>query len=163
MVEKIHIPFADLREVIHALYLHRLGLYPVAVLPIAALRADLADVYLRIEVGRKRIAVVSGVAVEDIYIVYLVELMLQGIRREHARNARVKAAAQQCGESRLLKAVTVCPLPFILKLCRILRLIVCGVHIIRARGKARVHYREILIRKRKIQDNIRLELLYECR
>ena len=63
MVQKIHILLADLREVVLALDLHRLCLYPVAVLPVGAVCRYLAEVDLRVEVCSERITVVAAVAV----------------------------------------------------------------------------------------------------
>ena len=63
MVQKIHILFADLREVVLALDLHRLCLYPVAVLPVGAVCRYLAEVDLRVEVCSERVAMVAAVAV----------------------------------------------------------------------------------------------------
>ena len=63
MVQKIHILLADLREVVLALDLHRLCLYPVAVLPVGAVCGYLAEVDLRVEVCSERITMVAAVAV----------------------------------------------------------------------------------------------------
>ncbi len=145
VVEQVHIFFAYLGEIIHAFYLHRLSFYPFAVLDIAALCGHLADIYFGIEVGGKGIAVVSSIAVKNVDIVYLVEVMLLSIGAEHPGNARVETAAEQCGESCLFKFFAVRPLPFVLKLCGVLRLIVCGIHIVYSAFKAGVHYCKVLI------------------
>ena len=79
MVEKIHILLAYALEVVNSLYLHRLCLYPLAVLDVAALCRYLTDIDLRVEVCSERIAVVAAVAVEDINVVYLVELVLHSV------------------------------------------------------------------------------------
>ena len=63
MVQKIHILLADLREVVLALDLHRLCLYPVAVLPVGAVCRYLTEVDLRVEVCSERITMVAAVAV----------------------------------------------------------------------------------------------------
>ena len=63
MVQKIHILLADLREVVLALDLHRLCLYPVAVLPVGAVCGYLTEVDLRVEVCSERITMVAAVAV----------------------------------------------------------------------------------------------------
>ena len=76
MMQEVHVAVADLREIIDALNLHRLCFDPAAVLPVAALCGDFADVDLRIEVGGKGVAVVAGVAVEDVDILDGVEVVL---------------------------------------------------------------------------------------
>ena len=63
MVQKIHILLADLREVVLTLDLHRLCLYPVAVLPVGAVCGYLTEVDLRVEVCSERVAMVAAVAV----------------------------------------------------------------------------------------------------
>src|SRR5687768_17954327 len=51
-------------------------------------RRDLADVDLGVEVGRERLAVRAGVAVDDVDVVDLVEQVLLHVRAEHVRHAR---------------------------------------------------------------------------
>ena len=54
----------------------RVGLDPLAVLPVFAARGDLADVDLGVEVGGERLAVAAGVAVDDVDGLDLVEQVL---------------------------------------------------------------------------------------
>ena len=63
MVKQVHILLAYLLEVVHALDLHRLCLYPVAVLPVGALSGHLADIDLRVKVSGEWVSVVAAVAV----------------------------------------------------------------------------------------------------
>ena len=72
VVQKVHILLADLLKVVLSLYLHRLGFYPLAVLDIAALCGYLTDIYLGVEVCRKRVTVVAAVTVKNINIINLV-------------------------------------------------------------------------------------------
>jgi hypothetical protein len=44
MMKKVHIPLADLREVVDALYFHRLGFHEAPVFPVASLGGNLPDV-----------------------------------------------------------------------------------------------------------------------
>ena len=111
MVKQVHILFAYFGEVIYTLYLHRLGLNPLAVLDIRALGAYLTDIYLGVEVCGKGISVVACIAVKDINVVYFVKIVLLSICAENACNAGVKSAAQQSGDACLFKSLTVCPLP----------------------------------------------------
>ena len=156
MMQEVHILRADLIEVVHALDFHRLRIDPLAVLPIAALGRDLADIDLRVEIRGERIAVVAAVAVEDVDIIDFVKLMLQRISRENARHARIEARAEKRRDARVLEAVAVRPLPFVLEMRGIGRLVVRRVHIIRLRGEAGVHDGKVLIRKREIQHHVRL-------
>ena len=160
-MEQVHILLPDLGEVVDALDLHRLRLDPFSIFPVAAVRGDLADVDLGIEIRRKGITVVAAVAVEDVDVVDLVKLVLQCVRAEYARYARVKARPEQCGQPRVAEPVTVRPLPAVFELRRVLRLIVRRVHIMHARRKARVHNVQILIRKREIENDLRLKLTNE--
>ena len=145
MMQEIHILRPDLSEIIDAFDLHRLRLDPCAVLPIAPLRRDLADIDLGVEVRRKGIAVVAAVAVEDIDIVDLIKLMLHCICTEHSRYARIKARAKERRQPRLTKAVRIRPLPAVFKFCRILRLVIRRVHIVCSCRKTCIHNMQILI------------------
>ena len=159
VVKEVHIPRADLREVIDALDGHRLCLDEFSVFKIAALGADLADIDLRIEVGGKGEAVAARVAVQNIQVVDLVKVVLLSIGGKDACHAGIKAAAKQRRNAGLLKLFTIGPLPLVLELGHILGLIVGGVHVVDARLQARIHDWQILIRQRQIQDDIRLVVL----
>src|SRR5699024_9530199 len=99
----------------------------------------LPDVDLRVEVGGKGIAVVSRIAVQDVDIVDLVKIVLQRIGGEHTGHSRVKTASKKGCKACLLVGVPVGPLPFVLKFCRVLGLVVGRVHIVYAAGQAGVH------------------------
>ena len=155
-MQEVHVLLADLGEVVDALDLHRLRLNPLAVFPIASLRRNLADVDLGIEVRRKRIAVIARVAVKNVDVVDLIEVMLQGVSGKDARDARIEARAEQRRDAGFLEAVIVLPLPFVFKLRRVLRLVVRRIDVMRLRRKARVHDCQILVRQCEIQDDIGL-------
>ncbi|MNM95941.1 hypothetical protein D3C81_1084020 [compost metagenome] len=159
MVKQIHILFPDFREVVDAFDFHRLGFDPFAVLPVAALRGHFANVDLRVEVRRKRIAVVARIAVEDIDVLDFVEVMFQGIRGKYAGYAWVKAAAQQCGDAGLLKALAVFPLPLVFEFRGIFRLIVRRIHVVRLGCQAGVHDRQILIRQSQVHHHVRFNFV----
>lgn len=161
MVQEVHILRSDFREVVDALDLHRLRLDPVAVLPVAAVGRNLADVDLGIEVRRERVAVVAGVAVEDVDVVDLVEVVLERVGGKDARDARVKAGTQERRDAGLLVALAVGPLPLVLELRRVLRLVVGRVDVVRLRREAGIHDVQVLIRQREVQHDVRLELLDE--
>jgi len=84
--------------------------------------------------------------------------VLLGISTKYTGYAGVKAAAQQSRNASFFEAFPISPLPLVLKLCRIFRFIVCGVHIVRLGCKASVHNGQILIGKCHIDDNVRLFL-----
>ena len=63
MMQQVHILHSHAVEVIFPLYLHGLCLHPVTVLPVGAVCGHLAQIYLGVEVGSERIAVVAAVAV----------------------------------------------------------------------------------------------------
>ena len=161
VVQQIHILFAHALEVVDALYLHRLGLDPLAVLDVAALCRNFAYVYLGVEVGRDGVAVVAAVAVENVDVVYLVELVLHGVCRENARNAGIKAASQQRCDARFFKLFAVSPLPLVLKLGGVLRLVIRGIDVVGLGSKAGVHYREVLIRQGEIEHYRGLVAFYQ--
>ena len=71
------------------------GFHPLAVLPVAAALRDLADVDLRIEVGGKGLAMVAGIAVDDVQLVDLIEMVLLGPGAEDVGDAGIKAGAEQ--------------------------------------------------------------------
>ena len=159
MVKQVHIFHADAVKIILSLDLHRFRLYPVSIFPVRTVCRHLPDIDLRVKISCKRIAVVAAVAVQNVDVVDLVKLMFQRIRRKYAGYTRIKAASQQCGNARLFKFLTVCPLPFILKFCRVLRLIVRSIDIMGLRRQAGIHDRQILVRKRQVQHHIRVKFL----
>ena len=104
---------------------------------------------------------VAAVTVEDIDVVDLIELMLQRICGENTRYARIESGAEKRRDTGLLKSVMVCPLPLIFELCRVERLVVCGIDIRSLGRQACVHDGQILVRKREVQANVRLELFHD--
>ncbi len=103
VVEQVHVLLAHLVEVVLPLDAHRRDFNPVAVLPVRAGRGYLTQIDLRVEVGRKRIAVVAAVAVEDVDGVDFIEQVLLCVSAVRLRYARVKAGAEQSGQTGLLE------------------------------------------------------------
>ena len=164
VVQQIHILVAHLIEVVLALDAHGRDLHPVAVLPVAAGGGHLAQVDLGVEVGGKGIAMIAAVAVQNVDGVNGVELMLFGVGTVSLSHARVKAAAQQSSQAGFLKLFGIGPLPAVVKVSGeagflaallidgtpfgvvgVLGLIVGGVHVVDAAGKAGVHDGQVLI------------------
>ena len=59
---------------------------------------------------------VTGVAVDDVQHVHLVQLVLHDPGREDVGDAGVETGAQQSGEAGLLEALLIGPLPFVFEL-----------------------------------------------
>lgn len=83
-------------------------------------------------------------------------MMLCSISSVYAAHARVEAAAQNGCKSCLLEALLVCPLPAVLKVSLVLRLIVCGVEIVASASQAGIHYGKVLIRQGKVDNQLGL-------
>ena len=152
----------------------------MAVLPVAAGGRHLAQVDLRVKVGGKGIAVVAAVAVQNIDGVNGIELVLFGIGTVSLGHTRVEAAAQQGGQAGFLKLLCVGPLPAVIKVggeacflaallvdgtplrvVSVLRLVVGGVHIVYAAGKAGIHDGQVLIGQGNVHHEVGLISLDE--
>ena len=111
VVQQVALPRSDVRIGERLVDFQRLGFYPLPVFVVEAFLRYLADVDFRVEVGGKGLVMVAGIAVHDVKVVYLVEVVLGGVGRIDAAHARVEAAAQDGSEPGLAEAVHVCPLP----------------------------------------------------
>ena len=105
---------------------------------------------------------ISSIAVHNVEVVDLVKMMLCRVGCEDGRHAWVEATAEDGHEPLLLEAVVVCPLPAVLEVCLILRLVVRRVKIVHATLKASIHNRQILVGKSDINYNVRLEGLHQA-
>ena len=94
VMEQVALARTDVRIGERLMELKRFGLYPLAILPIKSLLGYFADVYLGVEVGGKCLVVVAGIAIHDVEILYLVEVMLGGISCEDACHTGVETATQ---------------------------------------------------------------------
>ena len=146
VVQQIHIFHAYLRKIIFPLDLHRFRLHPVAVFPVRALSGHFPDIDLRIEVRRKRIAVISAVTVQNINIMNFIKIMFQGVSRKYAGHTRIKSTSKKGCDPCFFVFFSICPLPFVLKFCGIFRLVICCINIMYASLQTGVHNRQILIR-----------------
>ena len=140
---------------------HRVGLDELPVLavepfPVAALGAHLADVDLRIEVGREGLAVVAAVHVHDVDRLDLVEEVLGHPGGEDVGGAGVEAAAQQRADPLRGEPFAVGPLPGVFELRGLAGLVVRGVEVVHARLEAGVHDRQVLVGKRDVHHQVRL-------
>ena len=146
--------------------LQRLGLHPLAVLPVQSLLRDLADVDLGVEVSGEGLVVVACVAVDDVEVLNLLEMVLGSVCREDTRHARVEAAAEDSRQSGLLEALAVGPLPAVFEVCLVLRLVVGRVEVVAARLQAGLHDGEVLIGQGQVHHDVGLvaaEQLHELR
>ncbi|MPM45760.1 hypothetical protein SDC9_92452 [bioreactor metagenome] len=105
----------------------RFGLYPFPVFPVFPFLGNFAYVDLGVEVGSKGFAVVARITVYNIQVMYLIEMMLRGIRRENAGYARIKSATQDGCQPCLTELVPIGPLPFIFEFGYILGFVVSCV------------------------------------
>ena len=132
VVHQVHFLVADGGEVKGLVHREGIGLFPLAVFPIFAALRDLANVDLGIKVGGEGMAVVAGVGVHDVEVVDLVKLVLKGVGREDARDARVEAAAKERGEAGILEIIMHVPLPLVAELRFFGGLVVGGVDVVGA-------------------------------
>ena len=93
VVEEVGLTYPDIGVGQRLVDLLRLGLYPLAVFVVLPLLGDLTDVDLRVEVGGEGLVVVTAIAVYDVEVVDLVEVVLRSISREYPRDPWVEATA----------------------------------------------------------------------
>ena len=140
----------------------RFGFHPLPVFVVASLLRHLADVDFRIEVGGEGHAVVSGIAIYNIQIMDFIKVMLGGISRKDGGHTWVETASQHGHQSLFLESVLIRPLPAVLEVSFVLRLIVGGIEVVNSALQTSIHNRQVLIRKCDINYNVRLEGLHQC-
>ena len=99
---------------------------------------------------------VAAVAVEDVERVDFVEVVLLRVGGEHLRHAGVETTAEDGREAGLLELLAVSPLPGILKVRLLRRLVVGRIEVAHAGGEAGVHDREVLVRERDVHHEVGL-------
>ena len=102
---------------------------------------------------------VAGVAVDDVEVVNLLEVVLGGTCGVHTTHSWVEAATQNCCESCLLKTLSVGPLPAVLEMCLVERLIVGSVEVVDTTFQAGIHDGKVLIGQCHIDDQLGLMTL----
>ena len=105
--------------------------------------------------------VVTCVAVDDVEIMYLVEMMLGGIGRVDTRDARVESAAENGGEAGLTEALVISPLPFVFELGFVFGFVIGCVKVRYAGFEAGVHDWQVLIGQGHIDYKVGLDLVDE--
>ena len=117
VVKKVHVFLSNFFEVILALYAHCRNFYPFTIFKVAARCRYFTKVNLRVEVGSKWIAMVSTVAVKDIYGIYPVKIMLLCISSKYAGYTRIKACSKKCCKSCFFVFLSISPLIRVVKKC----------------------------------------------
>ncbi len=152
---------ADFRIVDHRLDRQGRNFHPLAVFPVFAILGHFTEIDFRIEVRGEGLAMIAGIAVDNVDIFDLVEQEFLRIGAIDIRHARIEAAAENGRDALVLELVLVGPLPGIFELRDIARLVVRRVHIIAARFQAGIHDRQVLIRQGHVDQQIRLHLVDE--
>ena len=99
---------------------------------------------------------VAGIAVNDVDEVNLVEQVFLRIGAPDVRDAGVEPAAEDGRQASGLEALLIGPLPGILELCHLARLVVGGVEIVHAGLEAGVHDRQVLVGQGHVDHEVRL-------
>ncbi len=167
MVQQIAVAWADVGIGQVLVNLQRLCLHPLAVLPVESLLGNLADVDLWVEVGGEGLMVVTGIAVDDVQILHLLEVVLGSVCRVDAGDAWVEATSEDGGQTCLLELLAIGPLPRILEVSLVLGLVVGSVQVGAATGQTSLHDGQVLIGQCQIDDQLwlvaveeRLQLLH---
>ena len=130
VVHQIALTRTNLRISERLVNLQRFGLYPLSVLPIESFLGYLTNVDFGVEVGGKCLAMVAGIAINDVEVMYLLEMVLCCSSSVDASHAWVESAAQDCGKASLLKTFAIGPLPAVFEVSLIARLIIGSVKIV---------------------------------
>ena len=131
-------------------YLVRFGHHPLAVLVVTAFLSHLADIDFGVEVRGESHAVIAGVAVHDIEVVNLVEMVFGGIGGENSCHSRIEAAAQNSRQPFLLEALLIGPLPRILEMRLVLGFVIGCIEVVHPALQAGVHDGQILVGKSQV-------------
>ena len=156
MVQQVAFLRTDVGVVQRLVNLHGFCLDVLAILVVQSLLCNLADVDFGVEVGGKSLVVVARIAVHDVEVLYLVEVVLGCVGREDARHARVETTSQDGTEASLLETLAVGPLPGVLEVGFILRLVVGRVQVVATRLEAGLHDGEVLIGQGQVHHEFRL-------
>ena len=100
---------------------------------------------------------VARVRIENIDGFDFVEKVLLRVGAVNVRHARVETGAEQGAQARFFEAFPISPLPGVFKLRVIRRFVVRRIDVVNAGVQTRVHQRQILIRERNVDQNLRLK------
>ena len=155
MIEQVGLTLTDVRVFHRAMNGHGIDFHPLAIFPILAALGDFADVDLRIEVGGKCLAMITGVAIDDVQIMDFIEIVFGGVCGVDACHTGVETATEQGHDASFFETILIGPLPAVLEFGFVARLVVGGVHIVGFSGQTGVHQRKVLIRERHIDQQVR--------
>ena len=96
----------------------------------------------------------AAVAVDDVDVLDRVEQVLLGVRAVDVGDAGVEAGAEQRHQAALAEPVLVRPLPAVLELGDVGRLVVGGVEVGDPGLEAGVHQRQVLVRQRDVEQQV---------
>ncbi len=102
---------------------------------------------------------IAAVDIDNVQGVDFIEVVLGDVGGKHIGGAWIETGAQQRHQPRLFKFVLIGPLPAVLELGGIQRLVVGGIHIIDARFQTGIHNGQILIGQRHIDHQIRFDAI----
>ena len=162
MVQEVRFARTDIRISQWLMNLHWLSLYILTILIVKTLLSNLSDVDFRVKVCSESLVVVTSIAVYDIEILNLIEMMLSSISCEDACYTWVETTTKNSSKTSLLKALTISPLPRILKVCLILWFIVSGIHIVASASQTSIHDCKVLIRQCEVDNEFRLIVVEQC-
>ena len=145
-MHQIALARADVRVGERLVDRQRVGFNPFAILIPESLLGNLADIDFWVEVGCESLVMVTGVAIHDVEHLNLIEVMLGCIGGEDAGYTWVETAAEDSAETCLLELILVSPLPRVLEVSLVLRLIVSGIHIVATASQTGIHDGEVLVR-----------------
>ena len=111
MVQQIAVTRSDTRIGQVLMDLQRFCFHPLSVLPIETFLRNLADIDLRVEVRGESLMMITGIAVNNVQILYLIKMMLGSVGRKDARHTRIEATAQDGSQTGLLETLPISPLP----------------------------------------------------
>ncbi len=145
VVEEVALTFTDIGISEGLVDLERFGGDLLAILIVTSVLSDLADVDLGIEVGGESFSMITAVAIDDVEILHVREVMLGSIGGEDTRYTRIETTTKDSSETCVLEAFLISPLPGVFEMSHILGLIVGGVEIVDSADQAGIHNGEILI------------------
>ena len=140
----------------------RLCLDPFSVLVILTFLGYFPDIDFGIEIGSECHTMITGIAIDNIEILHLFEIMFRRIGRINPAHTRIESATENSRQPGLLKTFPISPLPFIFVFSFVERLIVGGIEIIDTAMQTGIHNRQVLIRQSHIDNDIGLMLFEQC-
>ena len=159
MIHQIGFARTHIRVVQRLMDTQRIGFLPFAIFVILTTLGNFTNIDFRIEIGRKSLVMVTGIAIDNIQILDLIEMMFGCISCINTRYSRIKSTTQDGRQASLFETLFVGPLPAILVFSLIQRLIIGRIQIADTIFQTRIHDMQVLIRQCQVHHQIRLERL----